>query len=86
VNKGIGCESCHGRIDQMPLTAKAQPLQMAWCLGCHQAPERAVRPRDQIYTFGYRPAQPQNILGPQLVREYHILGPEYLTACSTCHR
>jgi hypothetical protein len=56
---------------------------MEWCLDCHRAPEQFVRPRSQIFTMGYRPAVPQEELGPRLVREYGI---QSLTTCSTCHR
>jgi hypothetical protein len=83
VKKGMGCETCHGRIDQMPLTLQARSLQMEWCLECHRAPERFVRPRSEITTMGYRPPMPQTVMGPQLVKEYGI---QSLTSCSTCHR
>ena len=82
VNKGIGCETCHGRVDQMPLM-QADSLQMEWCLDCHRAPEKYVRPRDKIFTMGYQPAEPQSIVGARLVKEYGIKGN---TSCSTCHR
>jgi len=48
VNKGIGCASCHGRVDQMPMVYQAASLQMEWCLACHRAPERFLRPKDKI--------------------------------------
>jgi len=83
VKKGVGCESCHGRVDQMPLTLQPQSLQMEWCLSCHRAPENFVRPRSEITTMGYRPSEPQSVLGPRLVKEYNI---QSLTTCSTCHR
>jgi hypothetical protein len=83
VKKGMGCETCHGRIDQMPLTAQARTLQMEWCLNCHRNPEQYVRPRSEITTMGYRPSRPQSEIGPQLVKEYGI---QSLTSCSTCHR
>src|SRR5215216_3022612 len=69
VKKGIGCETCHGRIDQMPLTLQARSLQMEWCLECHRAPEKFVRPRSEITTMGYHPTEPQSVLGPRLVKE-----------------
>jgi hypothetical protein len=56
---------------------------MEWCLDCHRAPERFVRPRSEIFTMGYRPAVPQEELGPQLVKQYAI---ETQITCSTCHR
>jgi hypothetical protein len=83
VKKGVGCETCHGRIDQMPLTLQENSLQMEWCLDCHRDPSRFVRPRSAIFTMGYRPEKPQSELGPQLIKEYGIAS---LTDCSTCHR
>jgi hypothetical protein len=83
VKKGMGCETCHGRIDEMALTLQENTLQMEWCLNCHRNPENYVRPRSEIYTMGYRPPVPQSVIGPQLVKEYGIRGN---TSCSTCHR
>ena len=48
VNKGVGCASCHGRVDQMPMVYQAASLQMEWCLACHRAPERFLRPKEKI--------------------------------------
>ena len=45
-NKGVGCTTCHGQVDRMPLMWQEQSLQMEWCLDCHRNPERFVRPRD----------------------------------------
>jgi hypothetical protein len=86
VRKGVGCETCHGRVDRMPLMIQKQSLQMEWCLDCHRDPSRYVRPRDQITQMGYVPAKAQSELGPELVREYKIADKEHLTSCSTCHR
>jgi hypothetical protein len=86
VAKGIGCETCHGRVDRMPLVAQAANLQMDWCLECHRNPERYVRPREEVFTMGWEPAGDQVALGRKLVREYGIRGPSALTSCSTCHR
>jgi hypothetical protein len=83
VKKGMGCETCHGRIDEMPLTLQENTLQMEWCVNCHRSPENYVRPRSEIYTMGYKPPVPQSVIGPQLVKEYGIRGN---TSCSTCHR
>jgi Cytochrome c7 and related cytochrome c len=83
VKKGMGCEVCHGRIDQMPLTLQARSLQMEWCIECHRNPENYVRPRGEVTTMGYRPPVPQSEIGPRLVKEYGI---QSLTSCSTCHR
>ena len=86
VRKGVGCETCHGRVDRMPLIIQKASLQMEWCLDCHRDPSRYVRPRDQITTMGYVPARAQQELGPELVREYRIADKEHLTNCSVCHR
>ena len=83
VKKGMGCETCHGRVDQMPLMLQQNSLQMEWCIECHRAPEQFVRPRSEVFTMGYRPSVPQSELGPQLVKEY---GSQASLDCSTCHR
>jgi hypothetical protein len=85
VRQGIGCETCHGRVDQMPVVYKAQNLQMDWCLDCHRAPEKYIRPRDAVFTMGWTPPVDQATLGPQLVAE-HGIQVEGLTDCSICHR
>ena len=86
VNKGVGCETCHGRIDKMALTAQHPTLQMSWCLDCHRNPEKYVRPRESITTMGYEPAGNQGEIGTRLVAEYKIQDARTLTSCSTCHR
>ncbi len=83
VNKGIGCSSCHGQINEMPLTWKATPLTMGWCLDCHRAPEKNIRPRSEVFNMDYRPPSNQLELGQRLVNEYKV---QKLTDCYTCHR
>jgi hypothetical protein len=85
VAKGIGCASCHGRVDEMPLMRRAAPLQMEWCLECHRHPEREVRPRAEVFNPKWQ-ATDRTSLGPRLVREYGIRSAQDLTSCSTCHR
>jgi hypothetical protein len=86
VTKGIGCESCHGRVDRMPLTWQENSLQMSWCLDCHRNPERHLRPREFITTMGYQPAGDQEQIGRRLMAEYKTPDTRTLTSCSTCHR
>jgi hypothetical protein len=86
VNKGVGCETCHGRIDKMALTFQQNSLQMEWCLNCHRHPEQFVRPRQFITTMGYEPAGNQEEIGRKLVAEYKIQDARTLTSCNTCHR
>ena len=86
VTKGVGCESCHGRVDRMPLMWKANTLEMSWCLDCHRNAQRALRPLDQITTMGYVPNGDQEEIGRQLMAQYHTPDVRILTSCSTCHR
>jgi len=83
LHKGIGCSTCHGRVDQMPLTWRENTLYMNWCLDCHRHPERFVRPRQYVFSMDYRPPVNQIALGQKLVQEYKV---QKLTSCSTCHR
>jgi hypothetical protein len=83
IHNGIGCSTCHGRVDKMPITWQAQSLRMEWCLDCHRHPERYVRPRDEVFDMNYQPPHDQIALGKRLVSEYHI---QSLISCSTCHR
>jgi len=85
VTKGVGCETCHGRVDQMPLVWQSTTMTMGWCLECHRAPEEFVRPLDQVYTFGYEQPENQTEVGLALVEEYGI-EPERLDSCYICHR
>ncbi|MGZ5477572.1 MAG: cytochrome c3 family protein [Thermoanaerobaculia bacterium] len=80
-SKGIGCASCHGRVDKMNLMYQATPMTMEWCLSCHRYPEKFVRPKSEVFNMAYVPVN-QEILGPQLVKEYRI---SKLTSCSSCH-
>jgi hypothetical protein len=83
VGKGIGCETCHGRVDRMNQVWQASSLQMEWCLDCHRHPERAVRPREAVFRFGWTPPEAQTTLGPRLVAAHQI---HTRTDCTTCHR
>jgi hypothetical protein len=83
INKGIGCTSCHGRVDRMPLTWQNASLQMEWCLNCHRHVESYVRPREYVFAMDYKPPADQLALGRRLVKEYNI---QYRTDCYTCHR
>ena len=89
VNKGVGCSTCHGRVDQMPIAYQASTLQMEWCLECHRHPERAVRQKDKIFDMEWRPQNTTDTelsYGKDLVNKYHIQDAKVLTSCSTCHR
>ena len=85
VNKGVGCATCHGRVDQMPLISQEKSLLMEWCLECHRNPEGYLRPRDQVFNMAWSAPADQLDQGSQLVRQYNIRS-EQLTDCSICHR
>ena len=99
VNKGVGCNTCHGPIDQMPLTYQYASLQMEFCLDCHRAPEKYLRPREQVFNMRYE--QPstgepvvvngtafsdQEKLGNALKEQYKVRSVLDITSCNTCHR
>jgi hypothetical protein len=99
VNKGVGCNDCHGPVDQMPLMYQQASLQMEWCLNCHRAPEKFLRPREQVFNMRYQ--QPtasspvridgtnytdQDSLGSALVKKYQLRTVQDITSCNTCHR
>jgi hypothetical protein len=83
--KGVGCSTCHGRVDKMPLTRQTQPLTMAWCLECHRNPVPHLRPLAQIFNSDWAPPQNQEEQGRKLLEAYNI-HTNHLTDCSTCHR
>jgi hypothetical protein len=82
VTRGVGCESCHGRIDLMDKVYQVSPLTMQWCLDCHNAPGQNVRPLEEITTMGYEPAE-RELIGARIVKEKKLNPP---INCSTCHR
>jgi hypothetical protein len=84
VKSGVGCETCHGRVDKMGEEGvyQAEPLSMGWCLECHRQPELYLRPNEEVTTMGY--VQPANFVDRNLerIREEGIQPP---TNCSACH-
>jgi hypothetical protein len=86
VQKGVGCSTCHGRVQDMPLTYQASTLQMRWCLDCHRDPEAALRPRDQVFNMEWEPPADQRARGAELAVLYHVLPKQQMQNCSTCHR
>ena len=83
LHKGIGCQSCHGEVDQMPLVWKENTLNMEWCLDCHRAPEAHLRPREEVFNLNYEPPSNQEELAAELIAQYTI---QKLDNCSVCHR
>ncbi len=85
VAKGVGCATCHGQVNQMPLTWKTKELSMRWCLDCHRQPERFLRPPGEVVNMNYQRRPDQLAFGKQLIKEnnVHTAG---LTDCYACHR
>ena len=94
VAKGIGCSSCHGRVDEMPAVYQAASLQMEWCLACHRAPERFLRPKAEVFNMSWNgdkvlaenKTEERLKVARALKDEYKIRSVPVLTSCSTCHR
>jgi len=83
IAKGVGCTTCHGPIAEMNITWRAESLYMRWCLECHNAPEKYLRPWSEVFNAFYEPPPDQEALGLQLMKEYKV---QRLTNCTTCHR
>lgn len=83
--KGVGCATCHGQVNEMPLTWKTKELYMRWCLDCHRQPEKFLRPPGDVVKMDYKAPADQLSFGRQLIRQnnVHTAG---LTDCYTCHR
>jgi hypothetical protein len=86
IHQGVGCATCHGRVDEMGLVYQVAPLSMGWCLDCHRDPLPNLRPRDQITSMTWTPPEDsaaRKALMERLAAEYR---PRKLTNCTTCHR
>src|SRR5258705_3722910 len=89
VNKGVGCSTCHGRVDEMPIYFQASTLQIEWWFARHRNPEKFVREKEKVFDMTWRPenkTKEELNEGVALVKRYRIQGPQVLTSCSTCHR
>ncbi len=86
VNKGVGCVTCHGRVDQMEEVYQVEPLSMSWCLECHRDPAFNLRPLDQVTNMSWQPPrdpEQHRTFAQQAMTERQIQPPE---DCSGCHR
>jgi hypothetical protein len=77
LNVGVGCSTCHGRIDEMEVVRQDQPLSMGWCMDCHRDPKPNLRPKDQITNMEWRADMAKNFSPPEVHPPQH---------CSGCHR
>ncbi|HCR48482.1 MAG TPA: cytochrome C [Bacteroidetes bacterium] len=80
----VGCETCHGRVDEMEVVSQVQPLSMSWCLECHATPEKYLRPAELITKMGYDQSRPadQEAKNLEVIKKKGIAPP---TNCSACH-
>jgi hypothetical protein len=99
INKGVGCNECHGAVDKMPLMRAQNTMQMEWCLSCHREPEKVLRPKSEVFNMSYRrPSGEEPVevdgqkftdqieLGSYLKKQYHLRSVQDITSCNTCHR
>jgi hypothetical protein len=88
IKQGVGCNVCHGPVDKMPLMYQAQSLLMEFCLDCHRAPEKYLRPRAEVFNMNYKvPADTTQLaLGEKLKKDYGVASVQHMTSCSICHR
>jgi hypothetical protein len=82
VNNGVGCASCHGRIDQMQRVRQDKPLSMGWCLDCHRNPAEHLRPLDKITDMNFKPTD--EWIKKATVKAQSLHPP--IESCSGCHR
>ncbi len=80
IRAGVGCVSCHGRIDQMEVVRQVEPLSMGWCLQCHRNPKPHIRPTSEVTNMHY---VHDDAVAEKLIAEKKINPP---THCSACHR
>jgi hypothetical protein len=88
IKKGVGCGTCHGPVNEMPLTWREHTLHMKWCLECHRNPEEYLRPLDRVLAMDWMPedvGKTQSELGAELVEQLRV-DTSNLTNCSICHR
>ncbi|MBE7185711.1 MAG: cytochrome c3 family protein [Methylobacterium mesophilicum] len=89
VTRGVPCVTCHGRVDRMPLMARAKPFQMQWCLACHRDPAPQLRPPGEVTRMDWsgwdRDPAAHKDYGALMVKAYGIK-PSELVQCNTCHR
>jgi hypothetical protein len=88
IKQGVGCNVCHGPVDKMPLMYQATSMLMEFCLDCHRAPEKYIRPRSEVFNMNYQVAAgtTQLELGKKLKQDYKIADATHMTSCSVCHR
>lgn len=85
IAKGVACETCHGAVDEIPLTRRAHSLSMEWCLGCHRDPGPNLRPPQDVFLMHWKPPDDIEQIRRSLISVLDI-HPETMTDCYVCHR
>jgi hypothetical protein len=85
VSRGVGCVTCHDRVDKMDVVYQAQKLSMGWCLDCHRNPDARLRPPELVTQMDWQPPSggDRESVGRKIREQYHLNPSE---DCSTCHR
>ncbi len=85
VNRGVSCFSCHGNVNNMPVVYQHEPQSMSWCLDCHRAPEKFLRPQAEVFNLDWKAGSraEQLRLGAQFKHEWDVNPP---VTCGGCHR
>ncbi|HVZ54974.1 MAG TPA: cytochrome c3 family protein [Pseudolabrys sp.] len=85
IKNGVGCSTCHGAVQHMPLMRQVAPLTMSWCLDCHRDPKPYLRPQSEIFNMDWKPPHDQAARARKLMTQY-LIDTQHLTDCSRCHR
>lgn len=83
VNVGVGCATCHGRVDRMEVVMQAEPLSMGWCLDCHNNPAPYLRPVEEVTNMAWQPDENHFEFAQMVISRKNIAPPIY---CNACHR
>jgi len=83
VRAGVGCVSCHGKIQEMEVVMQVQPLSMSWCLDCHRNPAPNLRPTEEVTNMEWFPSKDHAEFARRTIEEKHLKPP---VDCSGCHR
>lgn len=83
MNAGVGCVSCHGKVNEMDVVSIVEPMSMGWCLDCHRQPEASLRPLDQVTNMQWVAPANQSEIGLQMMIDRNLNPP---VDCSGCHR
>jgi len=83
LNAGVGCISCHGRVDRMEIVSQREPLSMGWCLDCHREPLPHLRPQSELTSMTWTPGSDHETMLAEINATKSIAPPE---DCTGCHR